>query len=209
MKWAMIAAAAAFAFLGNLPDATAQPVLERLEQRIRSRIGQKADGVEKKSDQQKAAEQKPAQPGYVGIVGDDKADRGRGVRVLDVRCGGPAERAGIRKQDLITSLAGIRVRQMTDMSDILELFPAGDTVEFEVLRDRQRQKVKVVLGERPASKPKPDMPAAKTPARPVPHKAKRPPQPQSKIDQLQQRIEQLERRVQELEQALAELRKKK
>ena len=48
----------------------------------------------------------------MGIVADDQNDRGRGVRVLDVTADGPGAKAGLRTQDLIVSLSGMRVRQL-------------------------------------------------------------------------------------------------
>ena len=72
---------------------------------------------------------------YLGIRADDQKDRGRGVRVLDVNRGSPADKAGLRRQDLITAVAGVRVRQMTDMADILDTFVPGQGVDFDLLRE--------------------------------------------------------------------------
>jgi hypothetical protein len=137
--------------------ARAQSALERLERQIRQR-------TETPKNTPPDAERPPAapsaetprargdaEPGYLGLVADDQKDRGRGVRVIEVYGGSPAEKAGIRRQDLITSLAGVRVRQMTDLSDVLETLAAGQGVDFEVLREEKPQKVRVTLGQRPAA----------------------------------------------------------
>ncbi len=148
--------------------ASAQPVLERLEQRIRERVKPLVTGA---VPADRGAAQRPLppagrpaaaglpvnfEPGYLGVVADDQKDRGRGVRVLDLRPGGPAEKAGILRNDLINGIAGIRVRQMTDMADIMILFSPGDILTFDVLRGNKQQQVKVTLGRRPAPKGRPE-----------------------------------------------------
>ena len=229
MKKTVIAVIVFSVWFGMSQLAPAQPFLERLEQRIRDRVNQQPD------DPAAAPPVQPAgrQPGYLGAVADDTNDRGRGVRILDVRPDGPAHKAGLRKQDLITALAGTRVRQMSDMADVLELFPAGESLTFDVLRDGKPQKIKVTLGRRPApavgpAEPRPETvpipaPAAgappalpRTPIDPLgvepdlqgPRLPDLPAAEPSQIEQLQRRIEQLERRVAELERALAETLKK-
>lgn len=142
---------------GTTSTAFAQSTLERLEWQIRQRAGasENAEPDANRPPAARLAESRPAgenvEPGYLGLVADDQKDRGRGVRILDVQRGGPAERAGLRRQDLITGLTGIRVRQMSEMSDILGMFGPGQGVNFDVLRDGKPQKVRVVLGQRPAA----------------------------------------------------------
>jgi membrane-associated protease RseP (regulator of RpoE activity) len=155
----------------------AQPILERLEKSIRNRRetgkkpGKPAD-TPAKPQPAKEADQPPGEDaglsadddsGYLGVIADDKNDRGRGVRVLDVRPNGPAAQAGIKPNDLITGIAGARVRQMSEMADVLGLFPPGDTVTFDILRGEGQQQVKVTLGRRPAGKGGAKQPAAAVP----------------------------------------------
>jgi membrane-associated protease RseP (regulator of RpoE activity) len=171
--------------------------------------------------------------GYLGLTADDANDRGRGVRVLAVRAGGPAAAAGLKANDLITAIGGVRVREMSDMAEILALFSAGDTVAMDIQRDGKQQQVKVALGQSPTAKeaakpavaateprvakkpadeppmvlPKepPDVKPELAPPRPKPLLPAAPP---PTVEQLQRRIEQLERRVEQLEKALAEALKK-
>jgi C-terminal processing protease CtpA/Prc len=202
--------------------AAGQPTLERLEKSIRERT----DG-----------EAKPAaagrQAGYLGLTADDVNDRGRGLRVLAVRPGGPAAIAGLKPNDLITAIAGVRVRQMSDMAEIMALFPAGDTIALDIQRDGKQQQVKVTLAQPPAAKeaakPPPTAapageldlplfnpetneytrPPASSPGPESPPRPKTPAPPFAPtLVQLQRRIEQLERRVEQLEKALAEALKK-
>jgi len=203
----------------------AQPILNRLQQRIRDRIDEQLDVAqpprERPGQQPRRATPAPAQPstavaaerqpGYLGVVADDKNESGRGVRILDVRPGGPAERAGLRKQDLIVAMAGSRVAKMSDMAQVLGLFSAGDTLDFDVQREGRRLKLKVTLGHRPPAAPQPSAavtPPATGPRLSAPHVSRRPTERPSPIETLQRRIEQLERRVAELEKSLAESRKK-
>jgi hypothetical protein len=137
----------------------AQSALDRLERQIRQRNPQSTN------DNSEADRTSPAasptmnatignlnrEPAYLGLVADDQNDRGRGVRVLSVHPGSPADKAGIHVQDLITSMTGIRIRQMSDLSDILETFSPGQTTSLEVLRDDKRQTLKLVFGRRPAN----------------------------------------------------------
>ncbi|MGH2348117.1 MAG: S1C family serine protease [bacterium] len=72
-----------------------------------------------------------------------------GVIVREVEPGSPAERAGIRPQDIIVAVGGQRVDNWNDF--IRELFTKrpGDTVAVELVRETQRMTVQVTLAERP------------------------------------------------------------
>jgi S1-C subfamily serine protease len=72
-----------------------------------------------------------------------------GVLVRDVEPGSPAERAGIRPQDIIVGVGGQRVDNWNDF--IRELFTKrpGDVVAIELVRESQRLTVQVTLAERP------------------------------------------------------------
>lgn len=148
----------------------AQAFLEQLEQQIRKQASS-ADGSTTAS-QGPAMVQPPANPpagsgrraavqpggasaqerGYLGVVTDDRLDRGRGVRITEVRPGGPAEKAGLKAQDLITGLAGLRVRQMADLAAILEQAAPGGSLKFEILRGTQSMQLDVTFGKRPDAK---------------------------------------------------------
>jgi hypothetical protein len=135
----------------------AQSALERLERQIRERVGT-SKSAQPDADKPLPVPPTPtprargnAEPGYLGLVADDQTDRGRGVRIVEVHRDSPAEKAGLLRQDLITALAGIRVRQMADLADILGTLAAGQSADFDVLRDGKPQKVRVTLGQRPAA----------------------------------------------------------
>ncbi len=213
--------------LGIHGAAQAQSILERLEQRIRSRIGEtdeaaqpapSAENASPTSDPARASQRSgDTEPGYLGLVADDQDEEGRGVRVLDTRPNGPAAKAGFQKRDLITSVGGIRVRSLADMAEILDLFPPGKVVTFDVLRGQETQRLSATLSQRPkagtpvaGSTPPPIAPPAPR-AEPLPGLPPAGDQSPGRdaagdaatLAELLRRIEALERRVAELEKATA------
>lgn len=137
-------------FVWSGSEAAGQSILKRLESEIRQRVAE--DSAAKGAT---ALSQRP--PGYLGAVVDDREDRGRGVRILDIRPGGPADLAGLHVGDLVTGVAGVRVRQTEDLADIMAVFPEGSRVAFDVLREGNTEKIDVILGRResPADVPLP------------------------------------------------------
>lgn len=89
------------------------------------------------------------EPGYLGVVLDDRFDGGAGLRVLEVVPGGPAEAAGLRVGDRLTEVEGRNVRTMPDFVEMIGRRTAGKVVELTVLRDRRPTRLKVTLGRRP------------------------------------------------------------
>jgi len=214
--------------LGALSTAEAQPILERLEERIRSRIEarqpsepeQPPEAIESGRTAEPPLERtvRPAEAstkrGYLGLIADDRDEQGRGVRVLDTRPDGPAAKGGFQKDDLITSVAGIRVHSLAEMADILNLLPPGKQVAFDIIRDQKTQRLTVTLGVRPEKPTAPGDPSSLPPLVPPSAPPEATPAPGSPpLDDapgevvstaaLLARIEALERRVAELERALA------
>ena len=90
-----------------------------------------------------------AEPGYLGVVADDRQEKGAGVRVVEIETGGPAEQGGLKADDLITSINGTPVHGRSDMGPVLERLAPGSKVKFVVDRGGQQQTVEVTLGNRP------------------------------------------------------------
>jgi hypothetical protein len=221
----------------------AQTTLDKLEQQIRQRVSPSQRGTSvNRSLSAGAVSPVPSPPlapspdnitnnpapVYLGVTADDRKDRGRGVRITEIQAGSPAEKAGMLKQDLVTALAGMRVRQLSDMTDILGVYQPADVVEFDILRDGAPKKIKITLGRPPAAPASanqmPEMiplppgelivpepgPAKTAPpsAKPIP-----PPAPinslsyRETIEQLRNRVAELENRVRELEKELSEAQK--
>ena len=92
----------------------------------------------------------PTEPGYLGVITDDREDRGFGVRVMEVIDGGPAQGAGVEEGDLIVAANDRQVRSMDDLAAVVQTTPAGGRIAFDLLRGRQMMKVTVTLTRRPA-----------------------------------------------------------
>jgi glutaredoxin 3 len=60
----------------------------------------------------------------------------RGVFVGQVRPGSVAERAGITHGDIVTSVAGKRVRNMATLDQLIDTLEAGQAVEFRYYRGK-------------------------------------------------------------------------
>lgn len=91
-----------------------------------------------------------AEPGYLGVITDDREDRGFGVRVMEIIPGGPALAAGLQEGDLIVAANGAQVRSMDDLAAVVQKTPAGGRITFDLLRERQMVQATVTLGKRPA-----------------------------------------------------------
>lgn len=128
-----------------IPISAASPIISELMQR--------------ETRTEKVAED---EVGYMGItmqaITDQIAssfDMPKGVYVREVSEGSAAEKAGIRKGDIIVKLDGTRISSSTDLQDTLQYFRAGETVTVTVKRAENGEYVahdlEITLGERPSS----------------------------------------------------------
>jgi serine protease Do len=72
-----------------------------------------------------------------------------GVIVSDVVPGGPADRAGLRIQDIIVRVDGTRTSNLPLFSQSLYMHGSGEHAKLEVLRGSDRLQLDVSLAERP------------------------------------------------------------
>jgi hypothetical protein len=84
---------------------------------------------------------------YLGTIPDMTGSPG-GVRITGVRAGSPAEQAGLKAGDVITSIGTKVVANLYDMTEALRSHQAGDTVVIVVKRDGAEQRVTAILGKR-------------------------------------------------------------
>lgn len=82
----------------------------------------------------------------LGTVPDYAGDGRPGVLIGGVRPEGAAERAGIRRGDLLVELAGTPIRDIYDFMYVLQRSKPGDTVRAVVDRGGQRLELTVTLG---------------------------------------------------------------
>lgn len=75
----------------------------------------------------------------------------RGLVVMEVESGSPADQAGIVPGDVIVSMAGEPADVVEDLIGILRRQAPGDTVTVTLVRDGREQELSVTLGERPTS----------------------------------------------------------
>ena len=93
----------------------------------------------------------------------------QGAWVQEVTDGGPADDAGLRAGDdtvrfqereftaggdIVTHVAGRRVREENDLAAALLDFAPGQSVRLDVLRSGDRERIEVKLGERPLEAPR-------------------------------------------------------
>lgn len=69
---------------------------------------------------------------------------GQGIAVVK---GSPAEKAGLKEGDIITSINNIETNQENSLSGIMQQFTAGDKVKIVFTRGGEQKEVEVVLGE--------------------------------------------------------------
>ena len=74
----------------------------------------------------------------------------RGVYVYSVEPDSPADRAGLRKGDVILQFEGTPVEGQNDMFFRVAEVPPGTTVTLRTLREKRERELKVVVGERPS-----------------------------------------------------------
>ena len=87
---------------------------------------------------------------WLGTVPDFTAMEatGGGVKLADVRAGGPADKAGIRGGDVLVEMAGTRIENLYDMTFALQDHKPGETVDVVVLRNGERVTLRATLGSR-------------------------------------------------------------
>ena len=85
-----------------------------------------------------------------------KLKEAKGVAIVQVQPGSSAERAGLRKGDVITAYNGVAVNDPNAFRNHVASTPPGTEVTITILRDGQEQQVRASLGEfTPQAEPKP------------------------------------------------------
>jgi serine protease Do len=80
---------------------------------------------------------------YVGIAGGSRPlppraaarlGRAKAIEIVEVVRGSPAERAGLRPEDLIVAVDGVAIEDVTDLQRLMDAERIGRAVAFELLR---------------------------------------------------------------------------
>ncbi len=86
--------------------------------------------------------------GYLGIrISPDP--NAKGIHVLEVEKGGPADKAGLKDGDLITHLGGDLVGDLQEFTQAVGDTKPGTKVTLKVRRNGKEQEIAVRLGKRP------------------------------------------------------------
>ncbi len=88
--------------------------------------------------------------GYLGLVVDDLTGLTRGILVLSVRKGGPAENAGLQRDDVIGSIDQHEVTRISEMAKILGSHLSGDRITVTYLRGKTLRSTEITLADRSA-----------------------------------------------------------
>ncbi len=98
--------------------------------------------------------------GYLGVqivtLSSDAAaalglpENTKGAYVGDVTADGPADKAGMKVEDIVVSVNGEAIDSSTELTRRVARAKVGDTLRLEVLRDGRRQTLNVRAGRRPS-----------------------------------------------------------
>jgi serine protease Do len=99
--------------------------------------------------------------GYLGvqikdIISKDLAERlgvptGRGVIVSKVLEKGPGAKGGLRDGDVVTTIAGKSIADMTDLQNVVANLPLGKPVEVAIVRDGRPVNLQITIEEQPVN----------------------------------------------------------
>ena len=84
--------------------------------------------------------------GFLGVVCRSTED-GLIVRTITERSG--ADRAGLKRSDVITSIEGQNVTTTNELIDILKGYKANQTIQLAINRDDESIDIKAILSKRP------------------------------------------------------------
>lgn len=92
---------------------------------------------------------------YLGIWGasiDEKTAQDnnlpQGIYIQKLVAGGPAQKAGMKVQDIIVGMNGQKIVTFDDLNKTLKDFKPGDTITVNIYRDERSLNLTVVLGDK-------------------------------------------------------------
>lgn len=85
---------------------------------------------------------------YLGTIPEYGEGAGKGVKLNGVAKGGPAEKGGLRRGDLVVELAGHHIENVYDYTHALNALKVGQSVEIVIQRETIRLSLNVVPASR-------------------------------------------------------------
>ncbi len=90
---------------------------------------------------------------YLGVTletGAAEADgeKRAGAKITSVESGSPADKAGLKKDDVVTTIDGKTTAQGSALTGYVRQYSANDKVKLTVIRDSKKQDIDVTLAER-------------------------------------------------------------
>ncbi len=111
--------------------------------------------------------------GFMGIRTDSLSDDEKkdlkvknGIKVVEVVKDGPADKAGLKIDDVITTIDGRAVDSPQEVPVLIQAAGAGTAVKLEVVRDGKKQALEVTLGRHPADTEQAQAPKVEDPKAP-------------------------------------------
>lgn len=102
---------------------------------------------------------KDINPGFIGLqVKPAKLD-GSGVKVESAVEGSPAEKAGLKKDDILTRLGEYPVQDATQFKTLIGRYDAGQTTKVHFVRGEKQESAEITFTKRPAAAKRPAKPA--------------------------------------------------
>ena len=71
-----------------------------------------------------------------------------GVFVEDLTKGAPAEKAGIKPQDIVVNIGGKPIHKGSELIDTISESPVGEPVKIDLIRDKKMMSLNVIVGDR-------------------------------------------------------------
>ncbi|MHC4177643.1 MAG: WD40/YVTN/BNR-like repeat-containing protein, partial [Planctomycetota bacterium] len=107
--------------------------------------------------------QEPPNAAYAGIRGSDAEV---GARITDVIAKSPAEKAGVKKGDIVVAIDGVTVHSYADLVREMRGRVAGDKAKLEVSRARKGVELEITFTKRPKPKKQPSTGGSRSTGRP-------------------------------------------
>jgi predicted metalloprotease with PDZ domain len=85
---------------------------------------------------------------WLGVTLAEEKEAGSGAKVTSVIKDSPADKAGLKKGDVVVAMNGDKVHGPATLTEMIHAAKAGETVRFDVLRDGQKQTLSAQLAER-------------------------------------------------------------